>query len=36
MKSVPSLEKAMIKDTGHMLHHDQPQALAALLENFLH
>jgi pimeloyl-ACP methyl ester carboxylesterase len=35
MKSVPSLEKAMINDTGHMLHHDQPQALAALLENFL-
>ncbi|MEN3293014.1 MAG: hypothetical protein V7642_2267 [Burkholderiales bacterium] len=24
-----------IKDAGHMLHHDQPQALAALIEQFL-
>jgi pimeloyl-ACP methyl ester carboxylesterase len=26
---------AIIKDAGHMLHHDQPQALAALIEQFL-
>jgi pimeloyl-ACP methyl ester carboxylesterase len=32
---VPSLQKATIQDAGHMLHHDQPQALATLLENFL-
>lgn len=35
LKSVPSLEKAVIQDAGHMLHHDQPKSLAALLEVFL-
>lgn len=35
LKSVPHLEKAMIEDAGHMLHHDQPHALARILETFL-
>jgi pimeloyl-ACP methyl ester carboxylesterase len=32
---VPDLQRAVLQDAGHMLHHDQPQALAALLETFL-
>jgi pimeloyl-ACP methyl ester carboxylesterase len=32
---VPDLRTEVLPDTGHMLHHDQPQALAALLESFL-
>jgi pimeloyl-ACP methyl ester carboxylesterase len=32
---VPSLERAVLQDAGHMLHHDQPEALAAVLEPFL-
>lgn len=32
---IPKVTAATIKDAGHMLHHDQPQALAALVENFL-
>jgi pimeloyl-ACP methyl ester carboxylesterase len=35
LKSVPHLEKATIDDAGHMLHHDQPHALAKILETFL-
>jgi pimeloyl-ACP methyl ester carboxylesterase len=35
LKSVPSLEQAVIQDAGHMLHHDQAEALAALLEKFM-
>ena len=35
LKSVPTLETAVIQDAGHMLHHDQPQTLAALLQKFL-
>ncbi|AOW12362.1 alpha/beta hydrolase [Hydrogenophaga crassostreae] len=31
---VPQVESAVIQDAGHMMHHDQPQALAALLERF--
>ena len=26
---------AVVQDAGHMLHHDQPQAVAALIEAFL-
>jgi pimeloyl-ACP methyl ester carboxylesterase len=26
---------ASIKDAGHMLHHDQPEELARLIEQFL-
>lgn len=32
---IPKLEKAMIADAGHMLHHDQPALLAQLIEAFL-
>jgi pimeloyl-ACP methyl ester carboxylesterase len=35
LKSVPHLEKATLQDAGHMLHHDQPLALAGILEKFL-
>jgi carboxypeptidase C (cathepsin A) len=35
LKSVPTLHQALVQEAGHMMHHDQPQALAALLENFL-
>jgi pimeloyl-ACP methyl ester carboxylesterase len=31
----PHLREAVLEDSGHMLHHDQPQRLAALLEDFL-
>lgn len=33
--SVPNLQHAVIDDAGHMLHHDQPDVLARLLEAFL-
>ena len=33
--SVPNLQHAVIDDAGHMLHHDQPDVLARLLEKFL-
>lgn len=32
---VPRLQRATLADAGHMLHHDQPEALAAVLEAFL-
>lgn len=32
---VPHVEKHLLADCGHMLHHDQPQAVAALLAAFL-
>ena len=32
---VPGLERVVLQDAGHMLHHDQPAALAAVLEPFL-
>ncbi|MEQ1659272.1 MAG: alpha/beta hydrolase [Hylemonella sp.] len=35
LKSVPQLQQALIEDAGHMLHHDQPEQLARLIENFL-
>ncbi len=35
LKSVPTLQQAVIGDAGHMLHHDQPERLAALIEDFL-
>ena len=35
LKSVPQLQQAHIADAGHMLHHDQPEKLAALIESFL-
>lgn len=33
--TIPKVRTALIHDAGHMLHHDQPEALAALLEEFL-
>ncbi len=35
LKTVPQLTHAQIADAGHMLHHDQPEALAAVIERFL-
>lgn len=35
IKFIPHVVTATINDAGHMLHHDQPEALAALIENFL-
>jgi pimeloyl-ACP methyl ester carboxylesterase len=35
LRSVPHLQQAQVDNAGHMLHHDQPQQLAALLEKFL-
>ena len=35
LQAVPQLQSAVIADAGHMLHHDQPDALARLLEKFL-
>jgi len=35
IKAVPHLEIARIEDTGHMMHHDQPEVLAALIERFI-
>jgi len=35
LKAVPRVEIARIDDAGHMLHHDQPAVLAALIERFI-
>jgi pimeloyl-ACP methyl ester carboxylesterase len=35
LQSVPNLQQAVIQDAGHMLHHDQPEQLAALIEDFV-
>ena len=35
LKSLPNLHQALVQDAGHMLHHDQPAALAEIVENFL-
>ncbi|MBX3657384.1 MAG: alpha/beta hydrolase [Ramlibacter sp.] len=35
LKSVPQVTRAVITDAAHMLHHDQPHQLAALIERFL-
>jgi pimeloyl-ACP methyl ester carboxylesterase len=32
---VPRVERALLTDCGHMLHHDQPEALARRLKAFL-
>lgn len=32
---IPQLRCEVIQDAGHMLHHDQPEALAQLIEGFL-
>ena len=33
--SMARVQSAMIEDAGHMLHHDQPEVLARLIEDFL-
>lgn len=35
LKSVAHVEIAQVPDCGHMLHHDQPQAVAHLIEGFV-
>ncbi|NDP64458.1 alpha/beta hydrolase [Polaromonas sp.] len=35
LKYVPDARVAVVEDAGHMLHHDQPEALARLIEAFL-
>ena len=35
LKAVPDCRTAVVQDAGHMLHHDQPQAVARLIEQFL-
>jgi len=35
LKAVPNVRIARIDHAGHMLHHDQPEALARLLQDFL-
>jgi pimeloyl-ACP methyl ester carboxylesterase len=32
--AVPNITHAVIEDAGHMLHHDQPEVLARLMEEF--
>ncbi len=35
MPALASLRTAIVEDAGHMLHHDQPQQVARLIEEFL-
>lgn len=35
IQAVPNVEIARIEDAGHMMHHDQPEVLAALIERFI-
>lgn len=35
LASFPALREVLLADCGHMLHHDQPQRLASVLEEFL-
>ncbi len=35
LKQVPDARVAVVHDAGHMLHHDQPEALARLIEDFM-
>jgi pimeloyl-ACP methyl ester carboxylesterase len=35
LQQVPDVRRCVIQDAGHMLHHDQPEALARLIETFL-
>ena len=35
LKSVAKVEVGRIEDAGHMLHHDQPEVLAAMIERFI-
>ena len=33
--SIANVRRAVVSDAGHMLHHDQPAAVAELIESFL-
>jgi len=35
IKSVPRLQESVIEDASHMMHHDQPDAVARQIEDFL-
>jgi len=35
LKTLANVEIAQISDAGHMMHHDQPEVLAALIERFI-
>ena len=35
IQHVPNVEIALIQDAGHMMHHDQPEVLARLIEQFI-
>jgi pimeloyl-ACP methyl ester carboxylesterase len=35
IQNVPNVEIALIQDAGHMMHHDQPEILAGLIERFI-
>lgn len=35
IQAVPNVEIARIDDAGHMMHHDQPEVLATLIERFI-
>ncbi len=35
LQCIPQVEIATIPDAGHMLHHDQPELLAAMIERFV-
>ena len=35
LQAVPDLRRQQLPDSGHMLHHDQPERLAAALQDFL-
>ncbi len=35
LKHVPQVEIARVENAGHMLHHDQPEIVAALIERFI-
>lgn len=35
MRCIADVRAARVSDAGHMLHHDQPEAVAALIEDFL-
>jgi pimeloyl-ACP methyl ester carboxylesterase len=35
ISSIPRVTRAMVENAGHMLHHDQPEIVAGLIESFL-
>jgi pimeloyl-ACP methyl ester carboxylesterase len=34
-RAFPDFREVIVDDAGHMLHHDQPQVVAMLIEDFL-